>query len=128
MGSINNDVFAEMCYVFPDVYLNIKQNMKQYQDRYKVWQKFQLKKIPYFTDLSFETLEELSYCLQSEYFQSGQIIFKKDSICEKLYVLVSGEVEIYQSLNSEDLILDTLVATGSIIAIQSVLCKGKMTF
>ena len=30
MGSINNDVFAEMCYVFPDVYLNIKQNMKQY--------------------------------------------------------------------------------------------------
>jgi hypothetical protein len=63
MGSINNDVFAEMCYVFPDVYLNIKQNMKQYQDRYKVWQKFQLKKIPYFTDLSFETLEELSYCL-----------------------------------------------------------------
>lgn len=45
-----------------------------------------------------------------------------------MYILVSGEVEIYLSLGSDDLILDTLTVTGSIIGMQNVLCKGKFTF
>ena len=68
VGAINEEAFHEMCYLFPDVFLNIKNNMKKYQDRYKVWQKVQLRKIPYFNQLSFETLEELTYLLHEEFF------------------------------------------------------------
>ena len=30
VGSINNEIFSEMCYLYPDLFLQIKQNMKQY--------------------------------------------------------------------------------------------------
>ena len=51
IGSIDEETFSEMCYLFPDVFLNIKTNMKKYQDRYKVWQKVQLAKVSYFHQL-----------------------------------------------------------------------------
>eukprot|EP00347_Sterkiella_histriomuscorum_P001244 403372776 len=127
IGYITQESFTEMCYLYPDVFLKIKTNMQQYQDRYKVWQKVQLRKIDFLSQLSFETLEELSYLLNQEY-QTGQTIFKTGTICDRFLILVEGEIDIFVQYRNVETTLDTLGITGSIVGSKSMLNKQKISF
>jgi len=65
--------------------------------------------------LSFETLEYLNYKIEHRDYEEGEIIFKNGSEIGKLYILASGEVEIYVSSADEDLVLDTFKENGCLI-------------
>ena len=87
-----------------------------------MWLKVQLRKIYYFEGLSFDTLEELTYILQNDFFQEGQIIFKQDQVMERLYILVSGQVDLYlPPTEKNDFLLDELTTAGSILGHATIL-------
>ena len=58
-------------HTFPEIKKKLHASLSLYQDRYKVWQKSQLKSISYFKDLSFESLEEMTYKLTTQFFEEG---------------------------------------------------------
>jgi len=74
-----------------------------------------MKNINYIKDLTFESLEELSYQLNHEFFEEGQILFKYGDDIDKVYILADGEIDVYLPLNDEDLILDTLKNPGCVL-------------
>jgi hypothetical protein len=65
-------------------------NMELYQDRYKMWQKHVLKNIEYLKAMDFACLENISYCLNDEFFEEGKVIAKSQERIFKLYILTDG--------------------------------------
>jgi len=47
-GAISSESFKEMCFLYPDVSVKLKANLKKYKDKYKIWLKKQVKHISYF--------------------------------------------------------------------------------
>lgn len=62
-----------------------------------------------------ETLEALNYKIEHHDYDEGEIIFKNGSDLDKVYILASGEVEVYVSTADEDLILDTFKESGCLM-------------
>jgi len=69
----------------------------------------------YFQDLQNDTAEFLNYKIEQVEYEEGAIIFKNGWELERLFILQSGEVEIYVSTTDEDLVLDTLKENGCLM-------------
>jgi cytochrome c553 len=54
----------------------LKKKMKSYKDSYKTFQKEVLKSIDYMSNLSDDSIEEISYYLKQEDFEKDKIIFR----------------------------------------------------
>jgi phosphoserine phosphatase RsbU/P len=68
-----------------------------------------LARIPLFADLPVEELERLVSTLDTKEMESGEILFHEGDPGEHLYVVVSGEIEVFMGENqSEELILNVL--------------------
>mmetsp|Transcript_63125 Transcript_63125/g.87201 ORF Transcript_63125/g.87201 Transcript_63125/m.87201 type:complete len:118 (-) Transcript_63125:260-613(-) len=53
LGKLTSEKFIELNQTFPEIRVKLKQTLKNYQDRYKVWLKDQLKRVAYLKDMSF---------------------------------------------------------------------------
>ncbi len=66
-----------------------------------------LRQIPRFAGLSDKASEWLSSRISARAFGAGEILFLEDEPCEHLYVVYSGAIKVYKSLDSgRELILD----------------------
>jgi hypothetical protein len=70
--------FRDMCKNFPIVERKLKKSFVNYKDKYKMFIKKMLQNVSYFSNLSPESLEELSYCVQEVYNDQKQVIFSGD--------------------------------------------------
>ena len=120
--------FDEMCLMNTDLKRKLFNNMCIYQDRYKMWQKSQLKNISYFKKLSFESLEQITYKIQLEYLEEGQLLFKSGQVLDKLYILAEGSIETFVTINEEDETLDILRVPGCNVGANSILTDANMDF
>ena len=112
---VSQENFNELLHIFPDIKKKLNDSLVQYQDKYKQWLKSQLLNIVYFQRLRTNTLETLVYKLQQEFFEEGQIIFKNGDRLDKVYILADGSIDTYLSLHDEDLVLDNIKVSGSIL-------------
>ena len=114
--------------VFPEVRVRMQENLIQYQDKYKCWQKFQLLNVEYFRDLSVETYEELILNLQQEVYQSGEQIIKQGEYYDRVFILASGEVELYLQLPYKEIPLELISEVGCTINQVSCIVQEKIGF
>jgi len=128
IGKVSKEHFQELCQNYPEIKKKLFENLRQYQDQFKKWQKQQLKNINYFQHLSNEILETLVYKLRQEYFEDGQLLFKHNEQVQQVYILADGQVDTFVSLNDEDLVLDTLQVPGSVLCQYSILQKAPITY
>ena len=84
--------------------------------------------IVYFKSLKTATLEILVYNLSQEFFEEGQIIFKHGDHLDKVYVLADGSIDAFLSLHDEDLVLDNLKISGSILGQYSLISNSSINF
>lgn len=110
--------------MFPEIKRKLRSNLKLYQDKYKNWKRKQLLTIQYLRSLNDDSMEELTYKIGHEFFDEGQIIFKYGDDINKLYILIDGSINVYVSLNDEDLILDTLDQPGTVFGQFTILDKS----
>ena len=115
IGKVSKEHFQELCHNYPEIKKKLFENLRQYQDQFKKWQKQQLKNINYFQHLSVDILETLVYKLRQEYFEDGQLLFKHNDMVQQVYILADGQVDTFVSVNDEDLVLDTLRVPGSVL-------------
>ena len=79
-----------------------------------------LGEIDYFKKLHYEAKEEMHYLLKQENFDTGAIVFSRGTECPNIYIIVSGEIELYVEQSSKEYKLDVL-RPGSIIGTYSVI-------
>lgn len=105
----------------------LKTNMRQYEDRMKRFVKNQLKTLPYASSISEDTLEELTYMVKNEYYEHNQIVFRSGDPTTRVYFVTMGEVDIFQEIGSQELIIDSLYQ-GCWIGAYKVLSGDKHVF
>ena len=128
IGMVSQENFNELLHIFPDIKKKLNDSLVQYQDKYKQWLKSQLLNIVYFQRLRTNTLETLVYKLQQEFFEEGQIIFKNGDRLDKVYILADGSIDTYLSLHDEDLVLDNIKVSGSILGQYSLVMQQNINF
>ena len=64
IGKVSRDHFQELCHNYPEIKKGLTDNLRTYQDKFKTWQKDQLRNINYFQYLGNEILEMLVYELK----------------------------------------------------------------
>ena len=72
----------------------MKQETKNYKDK---WKQFQIKiisTISYFNPLEFDIKEELYYKLRLEFIEKDTVIFTAGDVCKALYFVVAGEIDL----------------------------------
>jgi CRP-like cAMP-binding protein len=77
--------------------------------------------VSYFSRLTFESLERLTYKLSQEHLEEGQFLFKNGDDITKVYILAEGSIEVFCPLADEDIILDTLTESGCVLGQFSIL-------
>lgn len=128
VGWIEKETFDQMITIFPDIKNKMKQNLILYQDKFRCWQKFKLLNVDYLRNLSIETYEELIIYLNHENFQAGEQILNQGMVYDKVYILASGEIELYFKLKDKEVHLDTLNIQGCVLNQISNLFLDKIGF
>jgi CRP-like cAMP-binding protein len=86
----------------------LKSKMRKYDDNLKRFVKNQLRTVPYIKPLCEETIEEISYYVNHEYYENNQIVFRAGDPVTKIYFVTMGEVDLFQEINDDEFIIDTL--------------------
>ena len=80
-------------------------------------------------NLSFDSLEKLTYKLRHEFYEEGQFLFRADEPIDKVLVLANGLIEVLCPLTEQDIILDTLSLSGCVLGQFTALDSSRvMTF
>ena len=69
-----------MCQQYGDLVSKMKENLKGYQDKLKIFLKMSLKDIPFFSNLSEDSIEEATYFLKQKYYDQNDIIVREGII------------------------------------------------
>lgn len=97
----------------------------EYADCFKKFKIKLLKQVEYFetNELEDQTLffDEIQYFMRHEEFDENVEIIKNFDICEKIYFIVSGQVQIEAELHSGEVYPLELLEKGDIIGMYSML-------
>ena len=86
-----------------------------------------LRRYPFFTTASDETLKQLAMCSHTLTFEAGQILFHDGDAADHVLVLTEGEVDIqYLLQDGEQRTVDTRVA-GDLVVWSAVVAPFKIT-
>lgn len=108
LAYIDKHVFQDMCQQFVEVRLRLKHKLKSYNDKLKVFLKTLLQSIPFMSDLSNETLEEVSYHLKQKYYDADEIIYREGDKVDSILFVTRGDVELLLNIQGQEFIIHNL--------------------
>lgn len=108
IAHLNKELFRDMCHQFVDVRVKLKDNLKNYNDKLKVFLKLSLRNVPYMKNLSDEVIEEITYNLKQKYYEDSDVIYRAGSLVENLYIVTRGEVNLMMSIEGHSFQLHRL--------------------
>jgi CRP-like cAMP-binding protein len=81
----------------------------QYNDKWRKFQKRALRNIDYLNaTVPDKVLEEITYRFEQLTVTQDSIVFRAGTPCKDIYVISSGEVDVYVFNNNKETYLDTL--------------------
>lgn len=103
------DAFEEICNVFPEFLAKLKQNRRTYKDRWKRFMFDIINTVYYFKNLSSESLEEVFYSLETDYYEKDTVLVEAGESLDKIWIIVNGEVDINVQMDTgEIVVIETL--------------------
>jgi CRP-like cAMP-binding protein len=101
--------------MFPELTQRLKNQYFSYQDKNKKWMKQQMRNVMYIQYLPDKVTDELTIILNQEFYSENEEIFKVGDVPEKIFILVSGQIECFLKISDGELILDTLEESGCVM-------------
>ncbi|CAI2375579.1 unnamed protein product [Moneuplotes crassus] len=108
LAKIDKPTFKDMCVQFPDLKDKMKENLKKYQDKLKLFLKVILRAIPFFQDLSEESIEEITYHLKQKSFDSNEVIERAGETVDRICLVTRGEVDLILNIENHDFVIHNL--------------------
>lgn len=97
-----------MCQQYNELSIRMKRNMKNYQDKLKQFLKIVIRGVPFFKNLSEDSIEEITYHLKQKYYQTDEIIFRAGSPVDYLQIITKGEVDLIMKIDNHELVSHNL--------------------
>ena len=86
-----------------------------------------LARIPFFTNLPADELDRIMSELDAVNLRSGEILFEEGDTGERMYIVVSGELEILKAPNSDDELILNRIQAGEYIGEMSLITGAPRT-
>lgn len=106
--------FDIICRQYSNFMICLKQRMERYKDNLKEFIKQLLKSVDYIRECSDKTVEELSYYCKQEFLEKDKILFRAGDPIDRIYFIVGGKLNITITINSINIVVDTLYQGCSI--------------
>lgn len=87
-----------------------------------------MRNVLYLKYLPENVTDEFIIIMQKEFLQENQEFVKQGKPLDKIYILVSGKIELFLTIAGGDLYLDTLEESGCVLNQISILNQFKMTY
>ena len=98
----------------------MKEQLKTYKDPLKKFIIRLLKNVYWMEKVSRDSLEDISFSLDHEFFDNGHILFRAGDLIDKMIFIGSGEIEIIVSLEEHEIKMDSL-HEGCVIGLNGIL-------
>ena len=81
----------------------------KYNDKWKIFVKRLVQKIDYFQNISDQIIDETSYLFEVLNMSKDSFLFKKGQQWKDIYIMSSGELDVYiENSNKKPMVLETL--------------------
>lgn len=120
IAKLHRPDFDTVCRVFAGFLPSLKEQLKTYKDPLKKFIIRLLKNVYWMEPISKNSLEEISFTLDHEFFDNNQVIFRAGDLVDKLIFIASGEIEILVSLEDHEIVMDSL-REGCVIGLNGIL-------
>jgi len=108
-ASLPIEGFREICKLFPDMYTKLKKKRETYKDKWKTFMFNIIYTIHYFKNLSVDSLEEIFYSLETDYYEKDTVLVEAGDSLDKIWIIVDGEIDINVHMDTgEVVIIETL--------------------
>ena len=111
-ASLPIEGFREVCKLFPETLTKLKKRRSEYRDRWKNFMFKILYTVYYFKDLSSNTLEEIFYSLETDYFERNTVLVEAGDSLDKIWILVDGEVDINVQMDTGEVVIIETLSRG----------------
>ena len=91
--------FKSLIKKFPQTEELLWDEMKQYDDKLLLFLKGMLNYVPYFKPINPQNLHDILYSMKPDSFKEGQYIIKPGDLCDNIYFIVSGKLEVSITIN-----------------------------
>ena len=105
---------------FPEVRIWFKEEMTNYNDEWRNYQKQALAKVPLFSSLDDESYDHLILLLKEKRYEVGDYLFIKGEMQTAIYIIVQGEVSMLIPLGGTVVTLDVLYQDCTIGAVGAI--------
>lgn len=99
------DMVGRLFYVF---HTKLREKIKSYKDTYKMFVKEILRSVDYMSNLSDDSIEEISYFLKQVDYEKDKIIFRAGDFIDKIYFVINGRIKISVNINDTEVFIDSL--------------------
>lgn len=103
IAKIDRKVFQSLCREFEDLVPKLRNKIKSYSDSLKQFLVSIVKVIPYMSDLSEYTLEDIAYHMKQKFYDKGEVVFNQGESMKGAILIVSkGELELLYKIDDRE--------------------------
>ena len=108
LALVNKLTFHDLCQQYVDLSYRLREKLKSYNDKIKLFFYTSLKAVDFIANLSNEVINEITYHLKQVYYKADETIFKINDPVDNIYFISRGEVELLYHINGNDIIVHNL--------------------
>lgn len=115
-AELKKDSFFSLIGRYPFIQKSMEDNIyDSYNDKWKKFIKRSIKNIDYFSyKISDKIIEEISYMFDTVSLKEEDFLFRAGIVCNEIYIISNGELDIYVHNNSKETYVETLYTGWSI--------------
>ena len=101
---VSKSTFQDLWQQFVELRFKFREKLKTYNDKMKILLVSTLSSIPFFSGLSHEIIEEITYHLKQKYFHADEFIFRSGESADNFYIITKGDVELLFNHMGHDIV------------------------
>lgn len=114
IGYLDRTAFKQVIFKFQEIVDLYCKEIYYYDDDLKLFKEKTMRYIPYFKDISEDSLQAMIMMLESSHHEKGFMIFNEDSLVNKIVIVQDGLVDIETTVDNNIFVIQSLPG-GSIM-------------
>ena len=103
IAKIDKRSFSELLRQFDELQHRLKEKVRTYNDRLKLFLFSIIKVVPFLNNLSEDTLENIAYHMKQKFYEKGEIIYNNgESMDNSISIVSKGEVELLYKVDNKE--------------------------
>lgn len=109
IGFVPKSGYKEVVFKYQEVADELSKGIYEYDDDLKLFKEWYIRQIPYFKDLSTETIHHIIFSFKHQTFEKGHKLITEEDMTDKLIVIQYGVIDIEAVIDDQVFVIERLV-------------------